>query len=366
MEDRKALLPLILLLPAAVGFAVLFVLIFVLIASALALVSAGMLCTPLGVLYCFGVITIVSDLSAPALTAAGCFCLSFGVLLCFVIYSFAPFCVSLLYRYVSACRGRRWRRVYFPPSRKHLILISAGLAVISLAAACVMQYLAIESGFEGSVTRDRLEFGKAKYLYISTSDLDFELRYHSGDSIIVEYVNDSPMITAESDMNDLHIVQDDAFTMSLFAMEQFDYHMTVWLPENDYREFYLDSGTGSITLRETQSEFTDVRTRSGDIVITQATGRIQAQTVRGGISCDYTAFVSPGSFSSKSGDITVTLPDYSGVSLAFSTERGWMESGFMGLSERVYGSRTLERKATLENSLYVATESGSFILEANN
>ena len=361
--DKKALL---FLLPAAAGFALLFVLVFGLIASALVLVSAGLLCTPLGVLYCLGIITIVSDLSAPALTAAGCFCLSLGVLLSFGVYHFAPFCVSLLYRYASACCGRRWRRIYFPPGHKRLILLSAGLAAISLAAACVFQYLAAQSGFVGTVTRDRLEFWDVQYLYISTSNLDFELKFHSGDSIVVEYVNDSPMITGQSDMRDLHLTQDDAFTISLFALEQFDYRMTVWLPVSDYREFYLDSGSGSITLNETQAELTDIRTRSGDIIITQASGMIQAQTVHGSISCDYAAFVSPGSFISKSGGITVTVPDYSGVSLTFETERGWMESGFMGLSERTYGSTALEREAGLTRSLYVKTESGSLTLETNN
>ena len=361
--DKKAVF---FLLPAAAGFALLFVLVFGLIALALALVSAGLLCTPLGMLYCLGVITIVSDLSAPALTATGCFCLSLGILLGFGVYRFAPFCVSLLYRYVSACRGRRWRRIYFPPGHGRLIFISSAAAVISLATAAVFQYLAMESGFQGTVTRDRLEFRDVQYLYISTSDLDFELKYHDGDSIIVEYVNDSPMITEQSDMHDLHVTQDDAFTMSLFAAEQFSYRMTVWLPLSDYREFYLDSGSGSITLNETLAEFTELRTRSGDIVVTQASGIIQAQTVQGDISCRYAAFVNSGSFYSKNGNITVTVPDYSGVSLVFETERGWMESEFMGLTERVYGSRMLEREAGLTRSLYVETERGSFLLEANS
>ena len=229
-----------------------------------------------------------------------------------------------------------------------------------------MQFIAVRSGFEGTVTRDRLVFDKTRYLYISTSDLDFELRYHTGDNIIVEYVNDRPMITEETDMDDLRLAQDDSFTISLFALEQFDYRMTVWLPENDYREFYLASGSGSITLHETQSEYTELRTRSGDITVTQALGKLQAQTSDGNINCDYTAFINSGTFSSKSGSITVTMPDYSGVSLVFKTERGWIESGFMGLTERIYGSRTLKREADPMRSLYVNTGSGGFSLEANN
>ena len=365
-ENRNLLMPRVLLLPAAAGFAALFMLVFGLIALALALVSAGLLCAPLGVLYCFGVIRIVSDLSAPALTSAGCFCLFAGILLCFGIYRFAPFCVGLLYRYVNACFGRRWRRIYFPRSYKHLIRIFAAAAILSLAAAGALQYIAVSGGFEGTVTRDRMVLNDTKYLYISTSDLDFELKYHDGDGIVVEYVNDSPMITAETDMNELRLVQDDAFTISLFAMEQFGYHMTVWLPENDYREFYLDSGSGSITLHETQSEYTELRTRSGDITITQALGRIKAQTSDGNIYCDYTAFLNDGIFSSKNGSIALTMPDYSGVSLVFETDKGWMESGLMGAQGRLFGKAELEKEAELKGSLYVTTENGTLSLEANN
>ena len=354
----------VLLLPAAIGFAALFALVFGLIAFALALVSAGLLSAPLGLLYCFGIIRIVSDLSAPALTGLGCFCLSSGVLLCFGIYRFAPFCVGLLYRYVNACFGRRWRRIYYPKSHKHLIRIFGGLAVISLAAAVVLQVIAVSGGFEGTVTRDRLVFRDARYLYISTSNLDFELRFHGGDGIVVEYVNDSPMITEETDENYLRLVQDDAFTFSLFAMEQFGYRMTVWLPENDYREFYLDSGSGNITLVETLSEYTELRTRSGDITVTQAIGKIQAETSSGDIYCDYTAFVNSGTFSSKSGDVTVAMPDYSGVSLVFETQSGWIEAGLVGLKDRFYGSAELEKPAGLSRSLYVTTESGGFTLVA--
>lgn len=319
---------LLFLLPASAGFCLLFGLVFGLIAAALVLVSAGLLIAPLGALYCLGAVSVVSDLSAPALTAAGCFCLFSGILLCFAVYGLAPFCVSLLYRYVSLCIGRKWRRIYFPPSRKRLILITAAAATVSLAAACALQYFAVKGGFEGTVTRDRLVFNNAKYLYISTSSLDFELRYHTGDGIVVEYVNDTPMLTEETDVNYLRLVQDDAFTVSLFAREQFNYRMTVWLPENDYREFYLDSGSGSIALYGALPQYAELRTRSGDV--------------------------------------TVTLPDVTGTRMVFETRSGWIESGFMGLSKRFYGSAELENEGELTGSLYVSTVSGGLIFEVNS
>ena len=323
--DKKALL---FLLPAAVGFVLLFGLVFGLIALALVLVSAGLLIAPLGALYCLGLVKVVSDLSAPALTGAGCFCLFLGILLCFAVYGFAPFCVSLLYRYAGACRGIRWRRIYFPKSRGRLILFTAAAAAVSLAAACALQYAAVKNGFEGTVARGRLVFNNAKYLYISTSNLDFELRYHTGDGIVVEYVNDTAMLTEEADKNYLRLVQDDAFTLSLFAREQFGYRMTVWLPENDYREFYLDSGSGDIAINGVLPEYTELRTRSGDI--------------------------------------TVTLPDASGVMMVFDTQSGWIESSLMGLNRRFYGSAEMDNKEELTGSLYVTTVSGGLKFEVTD
>lgn len=354
-------------LPAAAGFAGLFVLNFLLVLFALLFLSFGILCAPAGGLYCAGILQIVSDLSPAALTAAGLFCLFFGCFLSFLIVRFAPFCYRLLQKYSAAVKGYKWRRLYLPLKHniKKFLFLSFALSLFMLAAAAEIQYLSVQSGFKSTVVRERLVFDNAKYLKISTSSLDFELKYHDGDGILVEYVNDTPMLIEQADVNYLKLVQDDSFTLSLFARDQFSYKMVISLPANDYREFYLDSGSGSVRLTETLSEYTELHTRSGDIVISEATGRISAYSIAGDISCGYSAFIAPGSFETGSGDILVELPDYSGVRLEFRTESGYLKSELMGFEEKFYGSVDKEKIAPLWSYLYVTTGSGNAVVEKN-
>lgn len=361
---KKALVARLLFLPAVLGFLCLFLLNFVLIVLALFSVSAGLLCAPVGGLYLMGILKVVSDLSPSALTAAGLFCLCFGCFLCFFIIRFSPFCFRLLQRYHAAVRDEKWRRLYGKGQKNSLVFTFLFLSVFTLAAAAGTQYLSVKSGFESTVVRDRLVFENARYLNISTSSLDYELRFHQGDGILVEYVNDNAMIVEQSDVNYLKLVQDDSFTLSLFAKDQFGYKMTVWLPENDYREFYLDSGSGSITVSGTQSEYTEIHTRSGNIKITGATEKISANALYGNIFCSYSAFVNAGSFETKSGNVDIRLPDYSGINLEFRTESGYLRSRLMGYEEDFYGSLDAIKPAPLSRRLYITTSDGRATVEA--
>lgn len=353
-------------LPAVVGLICLFLVNFLVITSALLSVSVGILCAPIGALYLLGAIGVVSDLSPSALTAAGLFCLFFGCFLCFFTARFSPFCLRLSQRYFTALKGEKWRRIYSGRKKNKFLLLFFLLSLFTLAAAAETQYLSKKTGFESTVVRDRLVFENAKYLNISTSGLDYELRFHRGDGILVEYVNDTPMIVEQSDVNYLKLVQDDSFTLSLFARDQFGYKMTVWLPENDYREFYLDSGSGDIYISETLSDYTEIRTRSGNITVNGAVGKLSAYAKDGNISCTYNAFVNAGSFETKSGNIDIRLPDFSGIILRFRTESGYLDSGLLGLKERFYASLDAEKPAPLSRHLYITTESGGVSVEAVN
>lgn len=362
--DKRTLLVRIFFLPAFAGLLCLFLLNFLVIISALMSVSVGILCAPIGALYLLGAIRVVSDLSPSALTAAGLFCLCFGCFLCFFTARFSPFCLRLAQRYFTALKGEKWRRIYGRGKKNGFLLLFFLLSLFSLAAAAETQYLSRETGFEGTVVGERLVFENAKYINISTSGLDYELRFHKGDGILVEYVNDTPMIVEQSDVNYLKLVQDDSFTISLFARDQFGYKMTVWLPENDYREFYLDSGSGDIYLSETLSDYTEIRTRSGNITVNGAVGKLSAYAAEGNISCTYNAFVNAGSFETKSGDIDIRLPDFSGIILEFRTEDGYLDSKLLGLKERFYSSLDAEKPAPLSKHLYITTESGGVSVEA--
>lgn len=361
----SALAAKMLFLPAAAGFTGLFVLNFVLIALALAFTAVGLLCLPVGVLYILGLLNIISDLSPEALTAAGLFCVCFGCFLGFFIARFAPFCIFLGGKYWAALKGEKMDRLPVWKRKNRGLVLSLVLSLAALGAAVMAQKSALDAGFESTVVRERLVFEDAKYINVSTANLDFELRHHGGEGILVDYVNDTPMLIEQTDENYLKLVQDDSFRLSLFAREQFGYKMVVYLPENDYRDFYLDSGSGSITLNETLSEYAELHTRSGNIIITEATEKVTASTVEGNIYCSYSAFVNAGTFKSKSGNIYLRVPDYSGIKLCFRTESGYLDSRLLGFEERFYGSVDAEKEAGLWRYFYVTTGSGGLELEAN-
>lgn len=368
-KPPRVLLPRIFMIPAAAGFLVLFGINFSIAVFALIALSVGLLCLPLGLLCLLGDITplnVVSDLSPASLAAAGAFMLCLGVFLCFSLCLLAPFSVRLLYTYLAAAADKRWRRIYSNFSFFPHFKISLVLSLASLAVLIGFVYMDSERGYEGTVVKERLTFPNANYIYISTSGLDFEIKCYDGDNITLEYTNDMPVIVEESSEDYLRLTQDDSFTISVFAKDQFGYKMTLWLPVRDYREFYFNSGSGDITVEETLSRYCKLRTRSGSIYIYGAHKEIDAAAVRGDIFCSYNAFVSSGSFESREGNITVLVPDFSGVNLQYRTESGWLDSSLMGLDERFYGSIDLQKTSDLSKYLYVTTGSGGLTVEASN
>ena len=366
----KACLARIFLIPASAGFLALFIINFVLAVSALALLSAGLLCLPVGLVYMTGavkILKVVSDLSPVTLTAAGALMLCGGVFLGFFLCVFSPFSVRLLYKYTAVVKDKRWRRLYSNFSFSKMLKVSLAVTMTFLAVFIGLRCLDISRGYESTVVKESLSFPAASYLYISTSGLDFEIKSYDGEEIRVEYTNDMPIIVEESSEDYLKITQDDYFTLSLFAKDQFGYKMTVWLPESNYREFYLSSGSGAITLEGTQSLYTKLRTRSGNIYINGADKEVNAASISGEISCSYNEFTAEGIFESREGNIRLLLPEKSGADLKFRTDSGWLDSGLMGLEERFFGSIDIQKPSNHPdmplNILYVTTVSSGLILE---
>lgn len=355
--------------PAAAAFLLLFGINFLFILSALVLVSAGLLCLPLGLLDMTGMVKavkIVSDFSPAALSAAGAFMLCFGLFLCFFIFLLAPFSVRLFYRYIALFRGESWRRIYSNFTVKKFIVITLVFSLITLGAFVGLRFLDIKRGYRGTVVKESVAFPAANYVYINTTGLNFELKGYDGKDILIEYTNDMPIIVEESNEDYLKISQDDSFCLSLFSKDQFNYKMVIWLPERSYREFYLNSGSGNITLLHTYSRYTKLRTRNGNITVTEAEKEIDAATIKGDIFCSYNSFEFPGSFETGEGNITVTMPQDAAVELRFRTEGGWVDSEFIGLKERFYGSLDMETSppSAYSKYLYATTGNGSLTLEA--
>ena len=353
----------LLAVPVALGLILLFLLNFLAVICALLFTGTGLLASSMGLLYMLGLIRVVSDLVPSALAFFGLFLIFSGLFLSMFLSRFAPFCLRVAHKAVNAIRGTHEYRLYRYKKAGFLFVVFGVLAVSSAAAAFYFQYDAVRNGFSGSVTRETLEFDKVRYITVSTNNLDYEIKHTDGDKIVVEYVNENPMLVRRNDENYLKLIQDDSFVFTLFAKDAFSYKLTIYLPTHDYREFYLSSGEGDITLHSTASEFSSIRTASGDIAIREAIGKINAETVDGNISCDYLAFINAGTYKTDTGDIFIKMPEYSGVELSFDTITGYFSSDFFN---KVYdyeqGARKLSRDAPLSRNLYIETLSGHFTL----
>lgn len=345
------------------GLVVLFLLNFILVLCALLFTGTGLLASSMGLLYSLGLIRVISSFSPEALAFFGLFLIFSGLFLAMVLSRLAPFCLRIAHKAVNSIRGTHEYRLYRYKKAGFLLVVFGVLAVLSAAACFFFQKSALSEGFNGSVARERLEFDKVRYITVSTNNLDYEIKHTDGDRIIVEYVNENPMLVRQSDENYLKLIQDDSFTLTLFEKEQFSYKLTIYLPTHDYRELYLSSGEGDITLYSTASEFTSLRTGSGNIVIREATGKINARTLSGNIGCDYLGFINAGTFSTDTGDIFIKMPDYSGVDLSFETVTGYFTSDFFH-SDYNYeqGAKSLSKDAPLSRNLYIDTQSGHLML----
>lgn len=347
-------------LPAAAAGTLLFAANAAALLLSAVLVSAGLLTACAGGIYLLGLLTVATDLSAPALIFCGFFCVFAGLALFFAFLRLAALSLRLFRAYAAFFRGEAAGKPFYLWKGKGLLWLFLAFAAVSLAAAVFFQQ---SSGTTGSVIRETLEFDNAKYITVSTTNMDFEIRPWSGDKIKLEYVNDTPMIVRQTDVNYLKLTQDDSFTLSLFTKDVFSYKMTLWLPENDYREMYLTSSSGSITLLETQSEYTEISTRSGAISVDEATEKLKITTYTGNVRLRYIAFANAGTINNNSGKTEVVMPDFSGVKLDFKTVTGFLTSDmFESPVEREQGSAFHERVAALSRYLYVTTEDGDLIL----
>lgn len=354
---------------AAAGFVLLFGVNFAVIFLCIFLVSAGLLSAAMGALYTLGIIGVASDLAPPALVCVGLFCLFFGLFLGFSAIKLAPFSARLFDRYIHILRGKSWRRIYYRKKGKNYMGLCLATAMVALLGTVGAQLLSVRLlGFKSTVVKDTVTITTAtpaKYIYISTTGLNIQVKPYDGTDIVVEYTNDSPVLISESDVNYLRLVQDDSFTLSLFSLEQFNYHMTVLLPQNDYRELYLDSGSGDITLEKTFADYTDIRTRSGNITVNSAKEKISAKAISGDISCTYSAFENAGTFETKSGNIEILMPNASEVTLSYRTDGGKLKSDLLGLPEDYYGCIDVNAAENMSNPhyLYVTTELGGMELK---
>lgn len=164
-------------------------------------------------------------------------------------------------------------------------------------------------------------FPLLEYLDIDLERLDVELIPYDGEEITVEYKNDRPLDMEIGD-NTLTITENDRFVVSLFAGAESEFGLRIYLPRTKYRDIAIYTGTGSVTVRGVECKKLSAITDSGDIEIEDMSCLASIVTTDGAIRADITTLVRDTDILNRNGNIDITLPPESSVSIDFRTKDG--------------------------------------------
>lgn len=164
-------------------------------------------------------------------------------------------------------------------------------------------------------------FPLLRYLDIDLQKLDVELIPYDGEEITVEYKNDRPLEMEVGD-NTLTITESDRFIVSLFAGKESEFGLKLYLPRTKYRDIAIYTGAGNVKIRGVECGKLSAITDSGDIEIDDMSYLASLVTTDGRIKADITTLVRDTDILNRNGNIDITIPPESSVSIDFRTKDG--------------------------------------------
>lgn len=164
-------------------------------------------------------------------------------------------------------------------------------------------------------------FPLLEYLDIDLQKLDVELIPYDGEEITVEYKNDRPLDMEIGD-NTLSITESDRFVVSLFAGKRSEFGLKIYLPRIKYRDIAIYTGTGSVRVRSVDCKKLSAVTDGGDIEIDGMGYLASLVTTDGSISADITTLVRDTDILNRNGNIDITIPPESSLTIDFKTKDG--------------------------------------------
>ena len=196
------------------------------------------------------------------------------------------------------------------------LIIALILGVLVGIAAYLTRNDPHASGAGGEFT-----FPLQEYLDIDLQRLDVELIPYDGEEITVEYQNDRPLDMEIGD-NSLTITESADFVVSLFTGKGSEFGLKLYLPRTTYRDITIYTGTGNVNVRGVKCKKLSAVTDSGDIEIDDMSYLASLVTTDGRIRADITKIVRDPDILHRHGDISITIPPESSVSIDFRTKDG--------------------------------------------
>jgi len=244
--------------------------------------------------------------------------------------------------------------------RKRFIAVLAAISIVSAAAA----YYVRDNYGGATVNRGKLNFAVKKTVYIESAGLPITVAACGGDFITVEYAAELPIITEETE-EDIKVLQDDGFAVSVLA--SLDYYIKIGLPVGvHYRRIAISTAGGSVSLNAAGLDLRDliITTKNGDIGVSAANSYMRLTSSAGEISVDYDSFLHNTSVDSGSGNVYLSIPDYSSLSLDFYTKTGSLTTGsFFPREYAAYRGTVFEKRGDSVGRLYVNTKSADLFIK---
>lgn len=202
------------------------------------------------------------------------------------------------------------------------MIILFGGGILFLGAALGLQHLAAERyGFTSGAVDETYTFDPLNYLYINCTNLDVEIKRGDSDKIIVEYLNEAPLIIEQTD-SVIRLTQNDEFKLSFLTADMFSYKMTVYLPQKQYKFLYIATVSGNINISGTASDSLSLSTKDGEISLSDIDSELDIKAVSSDIKCVFSTLNAPVHIENTSGTSELILPEEAELCLKYSAKKG--------------------------------------------
>lgn len=204
------------------------------------------------------------------------------------------------------------------------------LMIFSLVAALAFGALTYKfrNADHDSLFEEAYSFELCEYIDVDVSRMSVMLVPYDEPTISVAYKNDRPLEFEMGD-NKLSITESNRFVVSLFAGDESDFSLCLYLPETAYREIAVYTGIGRIIAGRVDALSLTASTGSGDIICDDAISRLNLSTISGKMDIDLEMVAEGSEIRSRKGNVELTVPHKSGFTLDFDTKTGICDCDFI-------------------------------------
>ncbi len=201
------------------------------------------------------------------------------------------------------------------------------ILIVTLAGTAVFLCLAFlfRNAEHDTVASGERSFVRCDYVSVNVTKLPVTVIPYDGEKILVKYENDTPL-NFETGDNRLTVSESEKFVVSIFTGNHSDYGITLYLPNEAYREISLYSGEGDIRVGRANCVRMSIITDSGNIFLENTVSMLNVQTTDGTLNIDFDSVADGSQIFSRRGNVNFTIPYKCSIAVDFQSEAGYCSS----------------------------------------